>query len=685
MSTEGNAKNYIELRGSLSLPEAIHGKSAYEIAVMHGFDGTEEEWLYSLVEEANTIAKAYADNAGASAQRAEEAKSAAETAETNAQGSAESATESASAASASAESAESAAVRAETAAEEAETHANAASASAQNAAESEWKALAYNNESSMSARNAEYYAQTADSAGKAAATAATNAANSASEASGYAWGAKTEADRAEAAVAAMGNGAEVATAKAAEASAAAQNASTSAQTAKTNASTATTAANTATTKASEASVSASSAKSSAERADAAAATVSNEVNPRALIKQAVWYNKETDKTIKFVDVFVPPYLSYTDVEGMYNNLVYALQAHSTTGTSQTVYKSIDGGETWGEYASIPMDGAKGMWYTDFAVDHNSNAIYLLMTTDGTAGQNNKVVTYYKSSADGNFYKRSAEVNIGSKIWLSNNSFEITLNPDKSKRVAIFGEYGTTTDGTTYSLWRTTSQGTSWEKVLEIVGDNGSTRGGIRHWHTVKADPYTRHLWAAAGDTDAQCKIFRSTDGGDTWEIMFEGSQRERTCCFVFEKDCIYYGMDAKSTVDINFTKIIKIDKSKLDTDRANCREDVAVVDNCRPVYGLTRTFYPDGFIVWSQQEPGAVFTSGKYTLQFYDYGTKKMYPIARFDISDISLTLHTGFYAGARYQLLSSGNIFAKPTSSMHQDKYGYSFVSKYIKINLTH
>jgi hypothetical protein len=91
-----------KLTGTVINPDVVRGKSAYEIAVMNGFDGTEEEWLYSLAEEANTIAKAYADNAGASAQRAEEAKASAETAETNAQGSAKSATESASAASASA-------------------------------------------------------------------------------------------------------------------------------------------------------------------------------------------------------------------------------------------------------------------------------------------------------------------------------------------------------------------------------------------------------------------------------------------------------------------------------------------------------------------------------------------------------------------------------------------------------
>ena len=36
------------LRGVVFVPEAIQGKSAYEIAVMHGFEGTEEEWLESL-------------------------------------------------------------------------------------------------------------------------------------------------------------------------------------------------------------------------------------------------------------------------------------------------------------------------------------------------------------------------------------------------------------------------------------------------------------------------------------------------------------------------------------------------------------------------------------------------------------------------------------------------------------
>lgn len=49
MSMKGSANSFIELRGKLSIPEAIQGKSAYELAVLGGFEGTEEEWLASLV------------------------------------------------------------------------------------------------------------------------------------------------------------------------------------------------------------------------------------------------------------------------------------------------------------------------------------------------------------------------------------------------------------------------------------------------------------------------------------------------------------------------------------------------------------------------------------------------------------------------------------------------------------
>jgi hypothetical protein len=48
MSLTGNATADQKLRGKINGLETLKGYSAYEIALIHGFNGTEEEWLASL-------------------------------------------------------------------------------------------------------------------------------------------------------------------------------------------------------------------------------------------------------------------------------------------------------------------------------------------------------------------------------------------------------------------------------------------------------------------------------------------------------------------------------------------------------------------------------------------------------------------------------------------------------------
>lgn len=48
MSLTGNAESGYKLRGKLRGLKTIHGHSAYEVAVINGFSGTEEEWLASM-------------------------------------------------------------------------------------------------------------------------------------------------------------------------------------------------------------------------------------------------------------------------------------------------------------------------------------------------------------------------------------------------------------------------------------------------------------------------------------------------------------------------------------------------------------------------------------------------------------------------------------------------------------
>ena len=62
----------VVLRGTITNPEVIRGKSAYEIAVMHGFDGTEEEWLESLTKQTRVNAEDVIEAADKSIERIEE-------------------------------------------------------------------------------------------------------------------------------------------------------------------------------------------------------------------------------------------------------------------------------------------------------------------------------------------------------------------------------------------------------------------------------------------------------------------------------------------------------------------------------------------------------------------------------------------------------------------------------------
>lgn len=55
MSTKGNATGTNVVRGAIGTPKFARGASAYEVALVNGFEGTEEEWLESLKGDENGI------------------------------------------------------------------------------------------------------------------------------------------------------------------------------------------------------------------------------------------------------------------------------------------------------------------------------------------------------------------------------------------------------------------------------------------------------------------------------------------------------------------------------------------------------------------------------------------------------------------------------------------------------
>ncbi len=62
------------------------------------------------------------------------------------------------------------------------------------------------------------------------------------------------------------------------------------------------------------------------------------------------------------------------------------------------------------------------------------------------------------------------------------------------------------------IYRSKDDGKTWECIY-----NNPTHA--RHFHFVAVDPYTDYIYAARGDGNERAAFIRSTDGGDSWEIL----------------------------------------------------------------------------------------------------------------------------------------------------------------------
>lgn len=368
-----------------------------------------------------------------------------------------------------------------------------------------------------------------------------------------------------------------------------------------------------------------------------------------------------------------------DVPFKTTGLVYALEDHKINGTKQSVYKSLDGGNSWIKVGDLPMNQSQGVWFENIFVEPFQETFYLLRHNNGyNIPANNDVVSYTMWAGSTEFSQIGVR-NIANRTWLSSHhSIDASPNKDYTERVVMFAEYGADINITELNIWRTADRGATWTSVLKQRGNNGVMYSGeIRHFHCIQIDPHTGDWWAGSGDGDTQCKIWRSQDDGLTWTVLFQGSQRERTCSFVFEKDYIYYGMDSTNKTHPEDIKIIRIKRSDLS------RTDVGSIDMGYAVYNLTRTYYPDGFLVWSCYENNASIRSNRIAVQFYDYLTDKLYTIAYLNTKGLP-DEYTGFQGASRYQDRQSGNVFAMPTINMQQGKFGYDVVSRYFKALVT-
>ena len=377
------------------------------------------------------------------------------------------------------------------------------------------------------------------------------------------------------------------------------------------------------------------------------------------------YNSQADESyVTFLSFYHLYHVAYKTT-----GPVYALSRPIVGATIQHVWRSLNGGETWTKLFDLTIDQAAGVFYEHLFVESQYETIYLQKTTTG----------YSKPSASFVDSYTNAGVLIGSKSigdsrWIS-GSHAIDYCPN-AKHVVIFGEYAGDSKETV-NLWRTENKGLTWTSVLAPTGNNGGVNGEIRHFHAVAADPYTKHWWAASGDSDTQCKIWRSTDDGLTWTPLFSGSQRERTTSFVFTPDYVYYGTDYPA-LTATHSKLVRIKKSDLS------RTDVATIKDGFPVWALTKTYAPEGILVWPSCEFAYSTPQDYVTVQWFDFATEQLLDVARFTIKDYT-TGTEGIHDASRHQDVVTGNVLVTPTSNV-QRRGGFdtTIVSAFNKGRLT-
>ncbi len=106
------------------------------------------------------------------------------------------------------------------------------------------------------------------------------------------------------------------------------------------------------------------------------------------------------------------------------------------------------------------------------------------------------------------------------------------------------------------LHRSRDGGESFEVVHSFKA------GEVCHYHFVQWDRYANCLWMGTGDTDKECLLYRSTDGGDHWDQVGGGSQLWRTVGLAFRPEALYWGTDAGWTTGTHPNHIMRMDREK---------------------------------------------------------------------------------------------------------------------------
>jgi hypothetical protein len=140
-----------------------------------------------------------------------------------------------------------------------------------------------------------------------------------------------------------------------------------------------------------------------------------------------------------------------------------------------------------------------------------------------------------------------------------------------------------------SIWRSEDRGRSFDEVFRFPP------GAVRHIHFLQQDPVDGSIWMGTGDADSESGIFRSRDGGESFEEIGRGGQRWRAVAVAFRPEAVFWGTDAGSDAGSFRNRIVRWDRDSAEL------EELTFLQG--PVHGITRTT-GDGILLSTGVEGG---------------------------------------------------------------------------------
>jgi hypothetical protein len=117
--------------------------------------------------------------------------------------------------------------------------------------------------------------------------------------------------------------------------------------------------------------------------------------------------------------------------------------------------------------------------------------------------------------------------------------QYTLNPGRDRAIR---------------LWRSQDDGRHFDEIHRFEP------GQVRHIHFVQEDPFDGSLWLGTGDRNEESGLYRSIDGGETWQVVGHGGQEWRAISLAFRPEAIYWGTDAGNDAGSYANRILRLDR-----------------------------------------------------------------------------------------------------------------------------